>query len=395
MAMNERDITLVTQAKEGDSKAFEELYAQYYNKIFALARVTVKNEADAEDILQQAFINAWKSISDLNNPAGFNTWLQKITLNLSYNLLRKKNLSILMDIESDSDDFIEEPSDEILPAVYAERDDLRIRLGKIIDGLSEVQKQTIILYYFNEQKVEEISYIMDCSTGTVKKRLFLARKAIRTEIEEEEEKSGEKFYGIAGLPMLPLGNLLNSHFESQLLTAEAYAKSLTAISEAISQVAIDTLATTGVSAASSGIGGTATAITKTIGLSAGVKGTIITSVAVVIIGLTVGGVLLAHHSPTNDDTALHDPDDSMTVQTGVPTPSPSPTPTPTPTPEPTPEPEPEPEAITEADIAGTWIGEPESGNPEIQMLVSQGARYVELIEIDGVNFVVYELLMGT
>ena len=57
MAMNERDIALVTQAIEGDSKAFEGLYTQYYIKIFALARVTVKNEADAEDILQQVFIN--------------------------------------------------------------------------------------------------------------------------------------------------------------------------------------------------------------------------------------------------------------------------------------------------------------------------------------------------
>ena len=58
MPMNEREITLVNYAKQGDSEAFEELYNHYYGKMFALARVTVKNEADAEDILQQAFVNA-------------------------------------------------------------------------------------------------------------------------------------------------------------------------------------------------------------------------------------------------------------------------------------------------------------------------------------------------
>jgi RNA polymerase sigma-70 factor (ECF subfamily) len=77
--MTEKEAQLVTSAKNGDSSAFEELYTRYYKKIFALARMTVKNEADAEDILQQAFVNAWRSLPNLANPKGFNTWLQKIT----------------------------------------------------------------------------------------------------------------------------------------------------------------------------------------------------------------------------------------------------------------------------------------------------------------------------
>jgi len=91
-----------------------------------------------------------------------------------------------------------------LPSVYAERDDLRVRLGKIIESLSDVQKQTILLFYFDELKVEEIAYVMGCSVGTVKTRLFLARKTIKTEIEEKERVSGEKFYGISGVPLLPI-----------------------------------------------------------------------------------------------------------------------------------------------------------------------------------------------
>jgi len=233
--MNEREVSLVISAKEGDSKAFEDLYTHYYDKIFALARMTMRNEADCEDILQETFISAWKNLHKLSNPAGFNTWLQKITLNLCYSLLRKKNITILLDSENELENFSEESSDELLPAIYAERNDLRVRLGKIIDSLSDVQKQTIVLYYFNEHKVEEIADIMECSVSTVKTRLFLARKTIRSEVEAQEQKSGEKFYGVAGIPLLSFGELFKQHIESQLLLAEVSASIPVAVAEVLSQ----------------------------------------------------------------------------------------------------------------------------------------------------------------
>ena len=237
--MTQNEINLVNAAKGGDSRAFEELYVNYYNKVFALARMTLKNESDAEDILQQAFINAWRNLGSLTNPAAFNTWLQKITLNLCHSLLRRKNIAILLDAESDISDFSDIESDELLPAVYAERDDLRYRLGKIIEGLSDVQKQTITLYYFSELNVEEIAYIMDCSAGTVKTRLFLARKAIRAEVEEQERISGQKFYGVTGIAMLGLGQLLARQIGAQTLSPAASAGILQNISHAIAQGAIN------------------------------------------------------------------------------------------------------------------------------------------------------------
>jgi len=347
MAMNEHEIALVTDAIKGDIKAFEELYTHYYGKIFALARMTVKNETDAEDILQQTFINAWQSLSSLDNPEAFNTWLQKITLNLSYNLLRKKNMAILTDIEGDTEEIIEDASDDFIPSMYAERDDLRLRLGKIIDGLSEIQKQTVVLYYFNEQKVEEISYIMDCSVGTVKKRLFLARKAIRTEIEEEERKSGEKFYGIAGIPMLPLGELLCSHIESQLLAADAYTSILASIIESISSqgtaigdgVAADSIAAESgaESGAAESVAATTTSAVK--GSFLGTKAILIAVIAAVVIGLGIGTVLLignlsSDNADLSDDAetshisdSTENPDSDEHVDTPQePTPQPSPPP---------------------------------------------------------------------
>ena len=325
MAMSEHDITLVTAAKTGDSSAFEELYSRYYGKIFALARMTVKNDANAEDVLQETFILAWRNLHNLETPATFSTWLQKITLNQCYSLLRKKNIAVPLDADDDIEAYLEEPSDELLPAVYAERDDLRIRLGKIIDGLSDVQKQTVVLFYFNEQKVEEIAEIMQCNAGTVKKRLFLARKAIRTEVEEQERKSGEKFYGIAGIPMLAIGDLLKQQIEAAVLSAaDIYATALAAVTQAITQgAAAGSAAAAGASAGAAtsaavgaagsaatgaAAGATAAASTAT-GLSLTAKVSLIAASVIVSAGILLGGYYLLANDRNPSDIGSAQMDD--------------------------------------------------------------------------------------
>ena len=219
--MDSYDQSLVFAAKNGNEKAFEALYERYYQKIYALARTTLKNEADAEDVLQQTFVSVWQNLPKLENTEAFSTWIQRITLNHCRSLLRRRKGDASLDapIDDASDGLAPEPeSDLLLPQVYAEREDLRVRLGHILDELSDVQRQTILLYYYNELSVDEIAQIMDCSTGTVKSRLFLARKSIRTEIEEQERKSGQKFYGVVGLPLVALRDLFNRSVAETALT---------------------------------------------------------------------------------------------------------------------------------------------------------------------------------
>ncbi len=208
MPMNKTEEALVIAAKSGDTKCFEELYKLYYDKIYVLALTIVKNSADAEDVLQVTFIKAWQNIEKLENVSAFNTWLQRIAINQCNSMFRKSNKKeYSIDDEGDDGELLQIESDLMLPEQYAERDDLAIRLRSIIDELSVVQRETILLYYYNELSIEEIAQIMDCSEGTVKSRLFLARKAIKTEIEEQEKKSGEKFYGIAGVALIPFGGM--------------------------------------------------------------------------------------------------------------------------------------------------------------------------------------------
>ena len=97
MPMTDYEQALVFAAKNGNEKSFEELYKIYYQKVYSLAKMTLKNNADAEDVLQLTFVSAWKNISSLEDNAAFNSWIQRITLNQCYALLRKSRPVVSID----------------------------------------------------------------------------------------------------------------------------------------------------------------------------------------------------------------------------------------------------------------------------------------------------------
>ena len=218
MPMNKREQEIVFAAMHGNTQCFEELYKLYYEKIYALALTMTKNSADAEDVLQTVFVSAWKNIDSLENPAAFSTWLQRITVNRCNSLLRRRRPYISTDDEGEDGEVMQLESELMLPEQYAERDDLSLRLQSIINELSDVQRETVMLYYFSEMTIEEISVIMDCSEGTVKSRLYLARKALKTEIEEQERKTGEKFYGAV---CIPFGSVFVKQVNSTMISKGA------------------------------------------------------------------------------------------------------------------------------------------------------------------------------
>lgn len=291
MAISEQEITLVRAVQNKDQKSFEELYRKYYRKIYAIAFATTKNASDAEDILQITFSKVWQSISSLKDPATFNTWIQKIAINESNNLLNKRKPSVSIDEEEYESPVTELESDLMLPEVYAEREDLSARLRQIIYELSDVQRQTVMLFYFDNLTISEISQIMDCTESTVKSRLYLARKAIRTEIEEQERKTGTKFFGIIGIPVLPFAKIFIGQVEQSLISESSATvifkkiKStvLSAASTAASK-ASETAKAAGATAAKKGISSTAKAI---IGVISG--SVVIGGIAGTLIGVSISG----------------------------------------------------------------------------------------------------------
>ena len=318
MAINEQEIMLVRAVQNKDQKSFEKLYTKYYKKIYAIAFATTKNVSDAEDILQITFSKVWQSISSLDDPSAFNTWVQKIAINESKTLLNKRKPSVSIDDEEDDSSVTELESDLMLPEVYAEKEDLSARLRQIIYELSDVQRQTITLYYFDNLTISEIAQIMDCTEGTVKSRLYLARKAIRTEIEDQERKTGTKFFGIVGIPVLPFAKIFVGQVEQSLISestaAVIYAKInsdvLTSASTAAS-TASETAKAVAATAAKKGISSTAKAI---IGVISGV----------VVIGITAGTLIGVNISGKSDSdvttttAAVATVEDTTEVQTTEP-----------------------------------------------------------------------------
>ena len=269
MAMNEQQIELAAKAIKGDENSFSKLYQLYYQKIYALAFQTLKNTSDAEDVLQVTFIKAWQNISRLSNPAAFNTWIQKIALNECTTLMRRRKPEYSIDNDDSIAAAFELESDLMLPEAYAEQEDLSERLRRIIFTLSDVQRQTIVLFYYDNLKIPEIAEIMDCSENTVKSRLFLARKAIKTDIEEQERKTGAKFYGV---PLVPFGAVFSRQVSKSAIAPARAAQLYSGICAAASPAA---------------------AASAAAGMAAGTKVLIGVLAGVIAVGLAVTGVIAA------------------------------------------------------------------------------------------------------
>lgn len=319
---------LVIRAKNGDANALNLLLDHNKSYIYAIAFALLKNHEDAEDAVQKTMITVWQSIGSLESPEAFKSWLYRIAHTRSLNVLQsKKNSQVILDDDiSDIPQLEDMESELMLPQAYAERDDLRDRLYRIIDGLSAVQRETIVLYYFNDRSVAEIAGIMDCSENTVKSRLYLARHSIKTEIEEQERKSGEKFYGIA-VGVLPIGYFIAEHIKNSLPSAEVL-ENLVTIAQQAGQNAVSQAADgTAVSEET----GSAAAKTAAKGLPTAAK------VAIAAVGIAVvaiAGVMTA--KPITDGQHKDEPAPIETqTETTAPTEAPTEVPTEAPTEAPT------------------------------------------------------------
>lgn len=231
--MKDEQLHLVRRAKSGDSAALNALLDENKNRVYAIAFALLKNKEDAEDAMQQALITVWHSIQSLENEGAFDNWLYRITYTRSLNIYQTRhNKDMILDRDLgdiSQAEFLE--SELMLPQEYAEKNDLHNRLFAIIDSLSPVQRETVVLHYFHDKGVGEIAEIMGCSTGTVKSRLYLARNSIRTEIEEQERRSGQRFYGFA-VGVIPIGRFIAENTARTMLAPQVGAKILLAAQQA-------------------------------------------------------------------------------------------------------------------------------------------------------------------
>lgn len=162
----------------GDMDCFEELYKLYFNKAFGTAYIISGQKGLAEDIVQEAFLICYKSIKYLKEPGAFNTWFYRIVVRESWKMAKTKKSSLEnFNAGITSHELIQSTLDNSV-------DDLcnKLLLQQSIKSLKLPLKTVLILYYYNDMSIKEISKVLGCFEGTVKSRLFKARKILQNEL---------------------------------------------------------------------------------------------------------------------------------------------------------------------------------------------------------------------
>lgn len=166
--------TLVKKAQHGNDQAFLKLIHTEKDKLYKMAFLYVKNENDALDVVQEAIYKAYISIEQLKEPKYFSTWITRILINVALNFIQKSTK--IISIEQEVVERIESK------AKFPLEDKMDLLLA--IEQLEEKYKTVIILRYYKDLSVKQISELLDYPEGTVKTNLHRALKKLKLEFKE-------------------------------------------------------------------------------------------------------------------------------------------------------------------------------------------------------------------
>jgi RNA polymerase sigma-70 factor (ECF subfamily) len=189
------DQSLVKAAQAGDMAAFEELVARHRDKIYARAYSMMRNEEEAIDLSQEAWVKGWQRLRQFQGESSFGTWMTRIVINLCLDQLRKHKRQRTESIEEMNEESggVERqmPVITVNPTAGLERGELRQRIDRALGQLSYQHRTALVLHEFEELEYKEIAKVMGCSIGTVMSRLFYARRkmaALLADVKKENWK---------------------------------------------------------------------------------------------------------------------------------------------------------------------------------------------------------------
>jgi len=203
---------LVLQAAQGNKAAFGALYEETGRTVYFSCLKLLGDPQLAEDITQETYLTALQKLGTLAQPENFPAWVNRIGINLCKMHFRNNSAP-----EDNSEEIIEEIPDEgLIPEEYVSNDAKRKIIMDIIDTvLTEEQRRSVILYYFDMLTVPEIAGVMNCTTGTVTSRLSAARKKIKEAVLIYEENNNDRLH--AAVPVFILSKLLNKEASNTVL----------------------------------------------------------------------------------------------------------------------------------------------------------------------------------
>ena len=191
MKMNYELITeLAQRLKQGDMEALEQIYEATSEKVFFCAFKIFGDENDASDIVQEVFLKIFLNISSLEDPKAFPKWLYTGTMNECRRKIRKEKKLILTD---EGDTYFEQffNMDPELDVQVAQKD-VKDYIFTVLDLLPKAQRRAVVMYYYEQLSISEIAEKEGVPKGTVKSRLYLARKKLQKAVEAEERRIAMK-----------------------------------------------------------------------------------------------------------------------------------------------------------------------------------------------------------
>lgn len=264
----------VREAKKGEQQAFSKLFELTNKSAYYTALKITKHQDDAEDIVQDAYIKAFTSLDKLADDSKFESWFNCIVANKCRDLLKKKKPDLFSEYETDDSDIAFEDTLEnrdllLLPESVTENEALRKLIMDCIERLPDEQRACVVMFYYDELSVKEIADALKIPEGTVKSRLSKARKTLRKEFENIEEKDKIKLHAVPFFPLLRWAFQNGSQSDSS--SKVAFARIWKAISKALSKKGIIAVSSINSAIAVKIIAGTVAAAIAVTGLVFGVK----------------------------------------------------------------------------------------------------------------------------
>lgn len=180
------DTALLSRATAGDPRAFRELIERHRRRAHAVAFDLVRDPEDAREVVQDAFMCAHRRLGNFEGHAAFGTWLYRIVVNRSIDMLRKRKPGRTTELDESTADVRFDGFDD--PHTVLARKQLGQAMQVALDQLTEAHRATFLLRELDGLSYEEIATSTGVSTGTVMSRLFYARRGLQTLLAEQRDE---------------------------------------------------------------------------------------------------------------------------------------------------------------------------------------------------------------
>lgn len=197
MSEREVDAELVARVQQGDKQAFDLLVLKYQRKIQRLLSRMLRDQSDIDDVMQEAFIKAYRALPQFRGDSAFYTWLYRIAINTARNWMasqsrRPSSPGLNQTEDGETFDEIDNLTDNNTPESVLASHEIASTVNAVIEQLPAELRTAIVLREIDGLSYEEIAETMDCPIGTVRSRIFRAREAIAAKLRPMLDTHGDK-----------------------------------------------------------------------------------------------------------------------------------------------------------------------------------------------------------